>query len=123
MSDILVADAPAVDHPYAQAVPGAVIGKYAEESDNALVIAPAKLIEFLTYLRDTEGYDLLGNLSCTDYSAYKGKQRAGVTERFDVVYHIYNTKKGGGPVALHVRVPKDETIPSATLVYPGANLQ
>ncbi len=61
--------------PYAQAVPGAVIGKYVEESDNALVIAPEKLIDFLTYLRDTEGYDYLGNLSCTDYSAYKGKQR------------------------------------------------
>ena len=118
-----IADAPAVDHPYAQAVPGAVIGKYAEGSDNALVIAPDKLIEFLTYLRDKESYDFLGNLSCTDYSAYKGKLRAGITERFDVVYHIYSTKKGGGPVALHVRVPKNDTIPSATSVYPGANLQ
>jgi NADH-quinone oxidoreductase subunit C/D len=94
-----------------------------EESDKALVIAPEKLIEFLTYLRDKEDYDFLGNLTCTDYSAYKGKVRAGIPERFDVVYHIYSTKKGGGPVALHVRVPKNDTIPSATAVYPGANLQ
>lgn len=118
-----VEQAPAVDLPFAQTVPGAVTGKYVEETDNALVVAPEKLIEFLTYLRDKEGYDYLGNLSCTDYSLYKGKQRAGVSERFDVVYHIYNTKKGGGPVALHVRVPKNDTIPSATSVYPGANLQ
>src|SRR5688572_29774922 len=112
-----VEEAPAVDHPFAQAVPGAVTGKYIEETDNALVVAPEKLVEFLTYLRDKEGYDYLSNLSCTDYSLYKGKQRAGVAERFDVVYHIYSTKKGGGPVALHVRVPKNDTIPSATSVY------
>jgi NADH:ubiquinone oxidoreductase subunit D/NADH:ubiquinone oxidoreductase subunit C len=128
MSDaIMVADvsddAPAVDHPFVQAVPGAVIGKYVEETDNALVIDSEKLLDFLTYLRDNEGYDFLSNLTCTDYLTYKGKARAGVSERFDVVYHIYNTKKGGGPVALHVRVPKNDTIPSATSVYPGANLQ
>jgi NADH-quinone oxidoreductase subunit C/D len=121
--EVPAVEAPAIDHPFAQAVPGAVIGKYAEESDNALVVAPGKLLEFLTYLRDQEGYDYLGNLSCTDFSAYKGKLRAGVSERFDVVYHIYNTKQGGGPVSLRVRVPKDDTIPSATSVYPGANLQ
>jgi NADH-quinone oxidoreductase subunit D/NADH-quinone oxidoreductase subunit C/D len=124
MSDAtLVAEAPAVDHPFAQAVPGAVIGTYAEETEKALVVAPDKLIEFLTYLRDREQYDFLSSVTAVDYSAYKGKLRSGIKDRFEVVYHLYSTHKGGGPVVLHVRVPGNETVPSATLVYPGANLQ
>jgi NADH-quinone oxidoreductase subunit D/NADH-quinone oxidoreductase subunit C/D len=124
MSDAtVVAPAPTVNHPLAQAVPGAVIGLQTEDTQPALVVAPNQLTEFLTHLRDHEGYDFLSNVTAVDYSAYKGKQRAGVSERFDVVYHVYSTKKGGGPLALHVRVPKNETIPSATSVYPGANLQ
>jgi NADH-quinone oxidoreductase subunit D/NADH-quinone oxidoreductase subunit C/D len=109
--------------PYNSAVPGAVIGAWAEDTDNALFVAPDKLLPLLTHLRDSEGYDFLSGVTCVDYSAYKGKLRAGISERFDVVYHLYSTKKGGGPVRLHVRVPENDTVPSATSVYPGANLQ
>ncbi len=105
------------------AAPGAVVGAWAEETDPALFVAPDKIIEVLTHLRDREGYDFLSSVTCTDYSAYKGKARAGISERFDVVYHLYSTRKGGGHVALHVRVPESETVASATSVYPGANLQ
>jgi NADH/F420H2 dehydrogenase subunit C len=117
--------APAIDSnlPYNKAVPGAVIGKWLTETEPALVVAPDKLIDLLTHLRDKEGYDFLSSVTCTDYSAYKGKARAGVAERFDVVYHLYSTKKGGGHLSLRVRVPKNDTVPSATGVYPGANLQ
>jgi NADH:ubiquinone oxidoreductase subunit D/NADH:ubiquinone oxidoreductase subunit C len=104
-------------------VPGAVIGKWLTETEPALVVAPDRLIDLLTHLRDKEGYDFLSSVTCTDYSAYKGKARAGVAERFDVVYHLYSTKKGGGHLSLRVRVPKNDTVPSATGVYPGANLQ
>lgn len=109
--------------PFAEAVPGAVIGRWAEGTDSALFVAPDKLIELLTHLHDSEGYDLLSSVTCVDYSAYKGKARAGISERFDVVYHLYSTSKGGGPVRLHVRVPADESVPSATGIYPGASLQ
>ncbi len=109
--------------PYANAVPGAVIGTWADETDAALVVAPEKLLEFLTHLRDVESYDFLSSVTCVDYLTYKGKARTGIAERFDTVYHIYSTSKGGGPVRLHVRVPENETVPSATSVYPGANLQ
>ena len=124
----LVADAPVAEKvdpslPYNNAVPGAVLGKWAENSDPALLVAPDKLISLLTHLRDKEGYDFLSSVSCVDYSAYGGKTRAGVKERFDTVYHLYSTTKGGGHINLHVRVPENETVPSATQVYPGANLQ
>uniref|UniRef100_A0A7C1JYT1 Multifunctional fusion protein n=1 Tax=Caldilinea aerophila TaxID=133453 RepID=A0A7C1JYT1_9CHLR len=121
----MVAEAPAIDPllPFNDAVPGAVIGTWAEDTDKAYFVAPDKLLPLLTYLRDKEQYDLLSSVTCVDYSTYKGKLRAGINERFDVVYHLYSTKKGGGPIRLHVRVPESETIPSATSVYPGANLQ
>jgi NADH-quinone oxidoreductase subunit C/D len=105
--------------PYNDAVAGAVIGTWADDSDKALVVAPDKLLPLLRHLREREGYDFLSSVTCVDYSAYKGKARAGIAERFDVVYHLYSTSKGGGPVRLHVRVPKNETLPSATSVYPG----
>ncbi len=101
----------------------AVIGKWAEDTQEALVVAPDKLTAYLTYLRDRQGYDFLSSVTCVDYSAYGGKLRDGVGERFELVYHLYSTQKGGGPVVLHVRVPENETVASATGVYPGANLQ
>jgi NADH:ubiquinone oxidoreductase subunit D/NADH:ubiquinone oxidoreductase subunit C len=101
----------------------AVIGKWAEDTQEASVIAPDKLTAYLTYLRDRQGYDLLSSVTCVDYSAYGGKLRDGVGERFELVYHLYSTQKGGGPAVLHVRVPENETVASATGVYPGANLQ
>ncbi len=126
-----VADAPvqndavaAQKFPYSDAVPGAVVGTWLDNSGDSLVVAPEKLIALLTHLRDKEQYDFLSNLTCVDYLTYGGKQRSGVDTRFEVVYHLYSTKKGGGHLSLRVRVPSDsETIPSATVVYPGANLQ
>jgi len=104
-------------------VAGAVTGTFSDETDPALVVAPDKLTDLLTHMRDNEGYDFLSSVTCTDYSAYKGKNRS-ISERFDVVYHLYNTQKGGSHVSLHVPVPDDtETIDSAIHIYPGANLQ
>jgi NADH/F420H2 dehydrogenase subunit C len=120
---VAVAGAPAIDHPYNQSVPGAIIGTWADDTEKALFVAPDKLLALLTHLRDNEGYDFLSNVTAVDYQTYKGKLRAGIKERFDVVYHLYSTAKGGGAICLHVRVPDDETVPSATAVYPGANLQ
>lgn len=109
--------------PFNKAVPGAVIGTWADDTEKAYFVAPDKLLALLTYLRDHEGYDLLSSVTCVDYSAYKAKLRTGISERFDVVYHLYSTSKGGGALCLHVRVPEGDTVPSATSVYPGANLQ
>ncbi len=127
----IVADAPVQNDavaeqkfPYNAAVPGAVIGKWLDNDGDSLVVAPEKLVALLTHLRDKEQYDFLSNLTCVDYLTYGGKQRSGVDERFEVVYHLYSTKKGGGHISLRVRVPNDrESIPSAITVYPGANLQ
>ncbi len=123
MSDVAVAEMNEVSAPFSEAVPGAVLGTWADDTEKAYMVAPDKLLDVLTHLRDKENYDLLSNLTCVDYLGYGGKLRKGVSARFDVVYHLYSTKKGGGPIVLHVPVPESETVPSATGVYPGANLQ
>src|SRR5262245_3485445 len=123
---VLTAEAPVTETPvdpslpYNAIIPGAVLGRWAETTDPALIVAPDKLLPLLTHLRDQEGYDFLSSVTAVDYQSYGGKARAGVSERFDAVYHLYSTKKGGGHLNLHVRVQEDETVPSATSVYPGA---
>jgi NADH:ubiquinone oxidoreductase subunit D/NADH:ubiquinone oxidoreductase subunit C len=118
-----VAEAPANDLGLEQDMADAVLGTWAEDTEAAFVIAPDRILDVLTRLRDASGYDFLSNLTCIDYQGYGGKLRAGIDERLEVVYNLYSTSRGGGSIALHVRVPEDDTIPSATSVYPGANLQ
>ena len=118
-----VAEAPANDLGLEQDLADAVVGTWAEDTEAAFVIAPDRILDVLTHLRDASGYDFLSNLTCVDYKGYGGKLRTGIDERLEVVYNLYSTRRGGGSIALHVRVPEDDTIASATSVYPGANLQ
>ena len=100
------------------AVPGAVT---ATLPNGDLVVAREKLIEFSTYLRDKAGYDYLSNVTGVDYLGYKGRTEA---DRFEVVYHVFSTKQGGGPVTMHVRAPaSDPSVPSVISVWPGTDLQ
>ncbi|MGQ9503088.1 MAG: NADH-quinone oxidoreductase subunit NuoB, partial [Anaerolineae bacterium] len=85
---------------------------------DVLVVQPAHLVEVATYLRDTPDldYDLLSNLTGVDY--------LGRDPRFEVVYHVYSTSRGGGPLVLKARVPEENPeLPSLVSVWPSANLQ
>jgi NADH-quinone oxidoreductase subunit C/D len=101
--------------------PGAVLAAEKGLLDTSLIVAPDKLGALATHLRDHEGYDLLSNLTGVDYLGFKDRTAA---DRFEVVYHLYSTTKGGGPKVLKVRLPEDNpTVPSLMPVYPGADLQ
>src|SRR5512138_3220899 len=82
----MVKEAPvpvAVQHPYNQAVPGAVL----EVTPNGLVVEPGKLLDLARYLRDHEGYTYLSMVTSVDYPAY-----------IEVVYYLYAVApKGGTP--------------------------
>jgi NADH-quinone oxidoreductase subunit B/C/D len=83
-----------------------------------LVVDPARLVQVGEYLRDAEGlaYDLLSNVTGVDYMGRK--------PRFEVVYHLFSTSRGGGPLVLKARAPEENPdIPSLTSVWPSANLQ
>jgi len=103
--------------PYHEAVPGAVVGRDGE----ALVVARDSLTALATYLRDNEGYDYLSSVTGVDNLTHPKRQDV---ERFEVVYHLYSTERGGGPLVLKVRAPEeDPEIPSLVPVWPGAELQ
>ncbi len=104
--------------PYNDAVPGAVLERM---ENGSLIVAPDKLLQLGLYLRDHEGYDFLSSVTGVDYLGYKGRDE---TNRFEVVYHLYSTKRGGGPIVLKVRMPESNPeVPSVVSVWPGAELQ
>ena len=80
--------------PYSDVVPGAVLAEEIDLDGSSLVVAADKLPELAAHLRDHEDFDLLSNLTAVDYLGYKGRT---AEDRFEVVYHLYSTKKGGGP--------------------------
>jgi NADH-quinone oxidoreductase subunit D/NADH-quinone oxidoreductase subunit C/D len=78
------------------------------------LVAPERLLEFATYLRDDLKYDLLSSVTGVDYLP-EGKM--------EVVYHAYRTS-GGGPMVFKAQVPRDRpVVPSLISVYPGVDFQ
>ncbi len=107
--------------PYSDVLPDAVLAVEAGIEGESLVVAPDKLPALAEHIRDDEGYDLLSNVTGVDYLGYKGRTAA---DRFEVVYHLYSTTKGGGPKVLKARLPEDNpALPTLMPVYPGADLQ
>lgn len=78
------------------------------------VIHPDRLAAVASLLRDTLGYELLTNITATDYLA------DGVIE---VVYHFVRLA-GGSPLTIKLRVPRAQpVVPSLTAEWPGADFQ
>jgi len=76
------------------------------------VIVADRLVEVLTYMRDTLGYTYLSDIAVVDY------MDDGLLE---LVYRLYNLE-GGGDLVVKVRVPRDNpVVPSITPIWPGAN--
>jgi NADH-quinone oxidoreductase subunit C/D len=83
-----------------------------------LVIAPDRLVEVATFLRDELGYAYLSCVTGVDYPE--------PTERFparlETVYHLFRPQ--GGPLTLHVHANREDPItPSLVNVWPSANFQ
>jgi NADH-quinone oxidoreductase subunit D/NADH-quinone oxidoreductase subunit C/D len=93
-------------------------GESVRQDDRAgfegFLVAPERLLEFATYLRDELKYDLLSSVTGVDYLP-EGKM--------EVVYHAYRTS-GGGPMVFKAQVPRDRpVVPSLISVYPGVDFQ
>jgi len=103
--------------PFADAIPGAVL----DADEFGIIVDRDKLIDFSLHLRNNEGFDYLSSLTATDYLGFEGRT---AEDRFEVVYHLFDTKKGGDGIVVKVRLPEDDPqLPSLILVYPGADLQ
>ena len=77
-------------------------------------VSPDYLIQVLKSVRDDLGYDYLSSVTAVDY----------ITENIlEVVYHLFRST-GGGALEIKTQVPREQAVvPSATPVYPGAELQ
>ncbi|MDF2371676.1 MAG: NADH-quinone oxidoreductase subunit C [Rhizobiaceae bacterium] len=79
-----------------------------------LISTPESIISLLTFLRD----DIqCGFVNITDICGVDWPARV---RRFDVVYHLLSPRQNFR-IRIKVEVGEEETIPSATSVYPGAD--
>ncbi|MBN1311745.1 MAG: NADH-quinone oxidoreductase subunit D [Anaerolineae bacterium] len=85
------------------------------EGYSGIVVSPDSLVEVAQSIRDDFRYNLLTSLSYVDYID---------EDFFEVVYHAYDTVKGGPALNFKARTPRSQaTLPSLTGVWPSANLQ
>ncbi len=85
------------------------------ERFSGLIVSPDKLLEVSQFVRDDLGFNYLSSLTGVDLLP---------DDKMEVVYHTFNTEKGGGPVVLKVQVGRDEpSIPSVVPIWPGADFQ
>jgi NADH:ubiquinone oxidoreductase subunit D/NADH:ubiquinone oxidoreductase subunit C len=84
------------------------------KSYEGFVVAPEHLLDVVSDLRDTHGYDFLSSVTGVDYLP------EGLME---VVYHLYRST-GGGSLVVKTQVDRDNAVvPSLTELYPGADFQ
>jgi NADH-quinone oxidoreductase subunit D/NADH-quinone oxidoreductase subunit C/D len=80
-----------------------------------LIVAPDRLVEVATALRDHLGYDYLSSATAVDY--------LGKGDVLEMVYHIYRTS-GGPELVLKAQTPRENAeLPSLVGVWPGADFQ
>jgi NADH-quinone oxidoreductase subunit C len=125
-------------------VPGLVETKE-EYDETTLVVDPARLVEACTYLRDDQGFNLLSDISATDYlgwghagvSGYigtaggrdlntpmtQGYQRLpeAKPKRFAMNYHLLAMEHPPRRVRVQVWLDDGETVPSVISVWPTAD--
>ena len=113
--------------------------------ETTLVVDPARLVEACTYLRDEEGFDMLSDLTPTDYLGWAAKGVAGYIgtasgrdinhpgsqglqampepkpKRFSVNYHLLAVRAGAPRVRVQVWVDEGEAVPSVVGVWPTAD--
>jgi NADH-quinone oxidoreductase subunit D/NADH-quinone oxidoreductase subunit C/D len=78
------------------------------------MVAPDRLVEVATALRDEGGYAYLSSATAVDYLE---------EGQLEMVYHLYRLS-GGPALVLHAQTPRDSAVlPSLVSVFPGADFQ
>lgn len=82
-----------------------------------LHVAPDRLIELLTLLRDRCGFAMLAELGAVDYLGYPGRTR----DRFEVHYVLLNLETAERLVVKAGVNDPEPSLPSATSLWMGAD--
>ena len=81
--------------------------------DGSATLPVGRILEVARHLKGKLGWDFLSNVTSVDFP-----------DRFEVVAHLYSTRRTGPPLVLRTSLDKaDPTMPSLVPVWPGANLQ
>ena len=81
-----------------------------------LIVPPARVFEFLQCLRERCGFDMLAELTATDYLNYPNAR-----DRFGVVYGLLNTATGERVFVRTFLNEPELTLPSAYPLWKGAD--
>ena len=81
-----------------------------------VIVAPARIFDFLRYLKEDQGFDLLFELTAADYLKYPGAR-----DRFGVVWGLTNTATGQRVFLKTFLNEPDLTLPSAFPLWRGAD--
>lgn len=127
-----------------ESVPGLVETREAY-GETTLTVDPARLVDACTHLRDEQGFEMLLDVTPTDYlgwsapgvSGYWGNDRgrnlnrpmtqglqslpAPKPKRFSVNYHLLALRPGAPRVRVQVWVDDGEPVPSVVVVWPSAD--
>ena len=88
-------------------------GESSAEAGGSVVLPLDRFPEVAAYLKSRLGWDYLANLTAVDYP-----------DRFEVVDHVYSTRRAGPPLVLRASLRKDDpTMPSLVPVWAGADFQ
>ncbi|GAB4570429.1 MAG: hypothetical protein Kow0077_04510 [Anaerolineae bacterium] len=83
---------------------------------SGIIVAPEKLVEVATAIRDKLGYNYLSSATAVDY--------LGKGDHLEMVYHAYRVQAGGPPLVFKAQTPRETaTLPSLINVWPGADFQ
>jgi NADH-quinone oxidoreductase subunit C len=91
---------------------GGITGYEVAFGDLNLTAQMPRIVEVLTWLRDTYEFQQLVDLAGADYPERE--------RRFDVVYHLLSMTKNQR-LRLRVQTDEDTAVPSATPVFPSAD--
>jgi NADH-quinone oxidoreductase subunit C len=84
--------------------------------ETRVVVPPAQVFDVLAGLKRDHGFDLLVDITCVDYLAYRDAK-----DRFGLVYLLANTRTNDRlTVRTFVNEP-DLSVPTATPLWEGAN--
>jgi NADH-quinone oxidoreductase subunit C len=84
--------------------------------DMRVIVPPEFLFDALQLLRDERGFDLLVDVTCVDYLAYRD-----ATDRFGLVYLLANTETNERITIRAFLNEPDLIVPSVVPLWEGAN--
>jgi NADH-quinone oxidoreductase subunit C len=127
-----------------EGVPG-LVERREDRGEATLVVDPARLVDACLHLRDEEGFEMLVDITPTDYLGWGGPGVSGYIgtgqgrnlnrpmtqglqalpapkpKRFSVNYHLLAIRQGAPRVRVQVWIDDGEAVPSVVSVWPTAD--